>query len=144
MSAYRRKYPPPNPHAGTQHPLTLHIHHPRKMEEPLRFPRRPGFGTSGRSLQVRTNFFPVLSLPGQNIHHYEVTITPEANPRTNRRLYTLWEELNRNGILKNTRPVFDGRRYIFAPRGLLMKDDAASFSLELGDEVEEGVPQVPM
>ncbi|KAI8917692.1 Piwi domain-containing protein [Powellomyces hirtus] len=98
------------------------------------FPRRPGFGTSGRPLQVRTNFFPVLSLPGQNIHHYSVTVEPETNPRTQRRLYALWEQLNANGILRATRPVFDGRGNIYAPRALMFKGDEARFVLELGEE----------
>ncbi|TPX63495.1 hypothetical protein SpCBS45565_g06583 [Spizellomyces sp. 'palustris'] len=101
------------------------------------FPRRPGFGSAGRQLQVRTNFFPVLSLPGQNIHHYDVQIQPDANPRINRRLYALWEDLNRNGILKNTKPVFDGRKNIFSPRCLPLKDDQANFTLELPEEDED-------
>ncbi|KAI8591999.1 Piwi domain-containing protein [Geranomyces variabilis] len=98
------------------------------------FPRRPGFGTVGRSLQVRTNFFTVLSLPGQNIHHYKVTVEPETNPRIQRRLYALWEDLNAKGILKSTRPVFDGRGNVYAPRALMFKDDEAKFVLELGED----------
>ncbi|KAJ3183568.1 hypothetical protein HDU85_001997 [Gaertneriomyces sp. JEL0708] len=107
-------------------------------------PRRPGFGSAGRRLQVRTNFFPVLSLPGQNIQHYDVAITPETNPRINRRLFSLWEDLNRNGILKNTRPVYDGRKNIFSPRTLPLKDDQALFTLELPDSDEgDGRPRNP-
>ncbi|KAJ3011116.1 hypothetical protein HKX48_007014 [Thoreauomyces humboldtii] len=101
------------------------------------FPRRPGFGVAGRPLQVRTNFFPILSLPGQNIHHYSVTIEPECNPRTQRRLYALWEELNAKGILKDTRPVFDGRGNVYAPRALMFKGGSAKFALELADEEGE-------
>ena len=101
------------------------------------FPRRPGLGVSGRTVHVRTNFFPVISLPGQDILQYEVQIAPESNPRTYRRLYTLWEDLNSNGILKNTKPVFDGRKYIYAPRSLPLKDDQAQFTLELPDEEED-------
>lgn len=101
------------------------------------FPRRPGLGTTGRTIQVRTNFFPVLSLPGQDIIQYEVHVVPESNPRTNRRLYALWEDLNSNGILKNTKPVYDGRKYIYAPRALPLKDNQAHFTLELPDEEED-------
>ncbi|KAJ3042709.1 hypothetical protein HDV00_006766 [Rhizophlyctis rosea] len=107
------------------------------MSETVVFPRRPGFGTTGRTIQVRTNFFPVLSLPGQDIIQYEVHVAPDANPRTNRRLYALWEDLNSNGILKNTKPVYDGRKYIYAPRALPLKDNQANFTLELPDEEED-------
>ncbi|KAI9106068.1 Piwi domain-containing protein [Phlyctochytrium arcticum] len=102
-------------------------------------PRRPGLGTAGKPLKVRTNFFPILSLPGQNLHHYDVTITPEASPRINRRLFTLWEDLNRNGILKNTRPVFDGKKSIYSSRLLPLKDDVAVFTLEIPDNGDNGI-----
>ncbi|KAJ1553664.1 Eukaryotic translation initiation factor 2C [Cladochytrium tenue] len=56
------------------------------------FPQRPGFGSAGRLIQVRSNFFPVQSLPQLPIHHYEVVITPEVPPVKNRRVYQLWED----------------------------------------------------
>ena len=39
-------------------------------------PPRPGFGTKGRPIQLRTNHFKI-DLPRGNIYHYDVSIQPE-------------------------------------------------------------------
>ncbi|RKO87447.1 hypothetical protein BDK51DRAFT_17710, partial [Blyttiomyces helicus] len=106
------------------------------------FPRRPPLGTTGRPLQIRTNFFPILTLPGANIHHYDVRIFPDTNPRTSRRLYALWEDMHSRGggLLVATKPVFDGRRNLFAPRALGLAGDEATFELELLNDDAELFP----
>ncbi|KAJ3416061.1 eukaryotic translation initiation factor 2C, 2 [Chytridiales sp. JEL 0842] len=86
---------------------------------PYSFPQRPGTGNSGRLIQVRANFFPIHSLPQNPIHHYEVSITPDVPPAKNRRVYQLWEdEALLSGELGGVRPVFDGRRNVYAARAL--------------------------
>ncbi|KAJ3084300.1 hypothetical protein HK102_000701 [Quaeritorhiza haematococci] len=102
--------------------------------EVVQFPRRPGVGTIGKQTRVRANFFPVLTLPGQNIHHYNVHIVPEAYPRLNRRIFAAWEELNRNDLLSNLKPVYDGRKNMFSPRPIPLENDAATFVIEVKDE----------
>jgi hypothetical protein len=82
------------------------------MEEPLfqltEFVRRPGLGSEGKHIKVRANFFEVLQLPQASIIHYDVTITPDVPPQLNRRVFERFVELNRNGALGGTRPVYDG------------------------------------
>ncbi|TPX33837.1 hypothetical protein SmJEL517_g03304 [Synchytrium microbalum] len=102
-------------------------------------PRRPDHGSMGKAIMLRANFFPILSIPGMNLHHYEVSILPEANTRINRRLF-IWEELNRAGILHNAFPVFDGRRNLFTPRALPLVDGTATFSVDLPDDDDDGPP----
>ncbi|KAJ3021872.1 argonaute 1 [Thoreauomyces humboldtii] len=86
----------------------------------LRYPQRPPPGTAGREIQVRANFFPILSLPTATLHHYDVTILPDVPPAKNRRVYQLWEDLmtkefrERDEPVHFVRPVYDGRRNVFA------------------------------
>ncbi|XP_044178805.1 probable E3 ubiquitin-protein ligase HECTD4 [Acropora millepora] len=48
----------------------------------LRFspPKRPNFGSVGRQIALRTNFFRV-KLPKGDIHHYDLSISPDKCPR---------------------------------------------------------------
>ena len=40
---------------------------------PIPIPKRPGFGTSGRRVKVKTNhFLTTIEGKGDNIHHYNV------------------------------------------------------------------------
>ncbi len=76
------------------------------------FCRRPPVGTVGRQVRVRSNFFEVLSLPIQNIIHYDVTITPDVPPALNRKIFEEFEKINRIGQLNGIRSVFDGSFFI--------------------------------
>jgi eukaryotic translation initiation factor 2C len=50
-------------------------------------PDRPDVGTKGRTIVVRTNFFPV-KLPSEfTVYHYDVSITPKLPKRLNRIVY---------------------------------------------------------
>ena len=55
-------------------------------------PTRPGFGTSGTQIKLRTNFFPVR-VPKGPLHEYDVAITPAtAIKRIKRRIFQLAEQ----------------------------------------------------
>jgi hypothetical protein len=59
-------------------------------------PLRPGFGTLGRPITLRTNFFPVR-IPKGPIYEYDIAITPvagTANRRVKRRIFQLAEQTN--------------------------------------------------
>ncbi|KAI8802950.1 Piwi domain-containing protein [Cladochytrium replicatum] len=104
----------------------------------IHLPRRPNHGTTGRPVVLRTNFFPIHSIPSANIHHYELSIVPEIHHlKTARRLFTLWEELNRNTFLRSVRPVFDGRTNVYSPRPLPLIDGSASFVVDLPEENDD-------
>ncbi|KAJ3350930.1 eukaryotic translation initiation factor 2C, 2 [Entophlyctis luteolus] len=99
------------------------------------FPQRPVPGRSGRAIQVRANFFPVQSLPQRPIHHYEVAIDPEVPPAKSRRVYQLWEdEALLSGSLGGVRPVFDGRKNVYASRALpIIEGDFSEFTVDFYD-----------
>ncbi|RKO88645.1 hypothetical protein BDK51DRAFT_27609 [Blyttiomyces helicus] len=128
--------PPQPPPSAPPPPRPPALLPPQTALQVSPFPRRPPLGTIGRPLQIRTNFFPILTLPGANIHHYDVCIVPEANPQTSRRLYALWEDMHSKsgGLLTATKPVFDGRRNLFSPRALGLVSDETTFGLELPNE----------
>ncbi|TBU46218.1 argonaute-like protein [Dichomitus squalens] len=55
-------------------------------------PVRPGFGTAGSPIKLRTNFFP-LTLPKTPFYEYDVQIDPPAgNKRLKRRIFQLAEQ----------------------------------------------------
>ncbi|KAH9848679.1 argonaute-like protein [Lenzites betulinus] len=55
-------------------------------------PSRPGFGTVGKPLKLRTNFFPI-TVPKGPIFEYDVNVNPWANnKRMRRRIYELAEQ----------------------------------------------------
>lgn len=43
--------------------------------------RRPGYGTAGRSIVVRANFFPMDFRPGVKFHSYRLKTKPETNKK---------------------------------------------------------------
>ncbi|KAK7683759.1 hypothetical protein QCA50_013135 [Cerrena zonata] len=57
-------------------------------------PVRPGFGTDGKAIKLRTNFFPV-KVPKGPLYEYDVKITPPAAvKRVKRRIFQLAEQTN--------------------------------------------------
>lgn len=44
-------------------------------------PNRPGIGTKGRRVMVRTNFFPITIPQLLPVYPYDVTITPQKLPK---------------------------------------------------------------
>ncbi|RIA82435.1 Piwi domain-containing protein [Glomus cerebriforme] len=97
------------------------------------FIKRPSLGNQGREIRVRANFFEVTSLPEANIHHYDITITPEVPPSLNRKVYQEFEELNSKSNFNNILPVFDGRKNIFTFEPLPFKD-SATFDIILPED----------
>jgi eukaryotic translation initiation factor 2C len=80
--------------------------------------KRPNPGQAGRPIQVRTNFFEVKTLPNINIHHYDVTITPDVPPPVNRRIFDQFVLLNSKSDLGDAKPVFDGKKNLFSSKEL--------------------------
>ncbi|CAG8690438.1 3353_t:CDS:2, partial [Acaulospora colombiana] len=97
-----------------------------------KFVKRPGLGKVGRQIRVRANFFEVTSFPRANVHHYDVTITPDVPPKLNRRIYRKFEEDNAN-TLNNIRPVFDGRKNMYSAKKLPF-GDSATFDVILPED----------
>lgn len=77
----------------------------RSSTDPEPMPSRPDFGTDGREIKLRTNFFPVR-VPKGPLYEYDVAITPAAGTatrRVKRRIYqlaeqtTTWQQANMTG-----------------------------------------------
>lgn len=57
-------------------------HKERSVKAPLNYhgkkqpPDRPGFGTKGKKMLVRANFFPIRLPPQMTVYHYDVVIDP--------------------------------------------------------------------
>lgn len=69
-----------------------------KKKGPINFyglqqpPHRPGLGTKGRHVMVRTNFFPIKIPQFMTVFHYDVTVTPQKLPkRFYRKVVTLFK-----------------------------------------------------
>ncbi|KAI9203830.1 Piwi domain-containing protein [Polychytrium aggregatum] len=109
----------------------------------LQFPTRPGIGGSGRPIQVRSNFFPILTLPNQNVHQYEVTIYPDVPPAKNRRVIRLWEEASIiAGTLNGVRPIYDGRKHMFTSRPIPMESDSVVYYLDYYEDEDWKSPSL--
>ncbi|KAL0577823.1 hypothetical protein V5O48_004151 [Marasmius crinis-equi] len=64
-------------------------------------PLRPGYGTMGREITVRANFFPVRVPKNLLVYDYRVDITPKLEKREDRaRMFTLLEESDKGRSLK--------------------------------------------
>lgn len=100
-------------------------------------PKRPGLGTIGRSIALRSNFLPLQSLPSGTVSVYELVISPLVPVAKNRAIYQIWEdECFSAGSLGTTRPVYDGRKALYAPRPIPMLEGSVS---EQGEILEEHI-----
>ena len=94
-------------------------------------------GRLGRPIKVRANFFEIKKLPDTNIHHYDVTITPEVPPALNRRIYMHFEETN-SEALGRIKPVYDDRKNLYTVKPLPFDGDVAIFNVTLPND--DGAP----
>ncbi|KAF9906622.1 hypothetical protein EC991_000423 [Linnemannia zychae] len=101
--------------------------------------KRPNPGKAGKAIQVRTNFFEVKTLPDINIHHYDVTITPDVPPPVNRRIFEQFVLVNSKSDLGDAKPVYDGRKNLFSSKELPF--DSRTFEITLpGEQARPGKP----
>lgn len=83
----------------------------------FQLPKRPGAGTKGRQITLKSNFYGVEKFPEKDIIHYNVTIRDEKNidktpKKLNRLIIEELVKLNRN-IFKR-RPVYDGKKNLYS------------------------------
>jgi hypothetical protein len=107
---------------------TKKISYPPEGLKVTDFIKRPSLGRQGREIRVRANFFEITSLPEANIHHYDVTITPQVPPLLNRKVYQEFEKSN-----CSNKAVFDGRKNIFTCERLSF-NDSATFDIILPED----------
>ncbi|KAF4404533.1 hypothetical protein G4B88_005919 [Cannabis sativa] len=98
----------------------------------MRFPLRPGKGSSGIRCIVKANHF-FAELPDKDLHQYDVTITPEVTSRgVNRAVMAQLVRLYKESHLGRRLPAYDGRKslYTAGPLPFVSKD----FKITLIDE----------
>ncbi|KAB1212155.1 Protein argonaute 1 [Morella rubra] len=98
----------------------------------MRFPLRPGKGSTGTRCIVKANHF-FAELPDKDLHQYDVTITPEVTSRgVNRAVIEQLVKLYRETHLGKRLPAYDGRKslYTAGPLPFLTKE----FRIPLIDE----------
>ncbi|CAK9164364.1 unnamed protein product [Ilex paraguariensis] len=98
----------------------------------MRFPQRPGKGSTGTRCVVKANHF-FAELPDKDLHQYDVTITPEVTSRgVNRAVMEQLVILYRESHLGRRLPAYDGRKslYTAGPLPFITKD----FKITLIDE----------
>ncbi|KAJ4785439.1 Argonaute family protein [Rhynchospora pubera] len=97
-----------------------------------KFPRRPGKGTRGQKVFVRANHF-LVQLPGNALHHYDVTIKPLVTSRgTNRAVMRALVNAYQHSNLGGRLPVYDGRKSLYTAGPLPF--ESQRFEVTLSDE----------
>nr|AIN75617.1 argonaute 1 [Dimocarpus longan] len=98
----------------------------------MRFPLRPGKGSTGQRCIVKANHF-FAELPDKDLHQYDVTITPEVTSRgVNRAVMEQLVKQHRESHLGKRLPAYDGRKslYTAGPLPFISKE----FRINLLDE----------
>ncbi|KAL1820630.1 hypothetical protein ACET3Z_015499 [Daucus carota] len=86
---------------------------PPASSKALTFPLRPGRGTTGNRCIVKANHF-FAELPNKDLHHYDVSITPEVTSRgVNRAVIKELVRLYQASLLDNRLPAYDGRKSLY-------------------------------
>ncbi|OEL21917.1 Protein argonaute 1 [Dichanthelium oligosanthes] len=79
----------------------------------VRFPLRPGKGTIGTRCLVKANHF-FAELPDKDLHHYDVSITPEVTSRIlSRAIIKELVNLYKQSYLGGRLPAYDGRKSLY-------------------------------
>jgi eukaryotic translation initiation factor 2C len=98
----------------------------------FKFPMRPGKGQSGKRCIVKANHF-FAELPDKDLHHYDVTITPEVTSRgVNRAVMKQLVDNYRDSHLGSRLPAYDGRKSLYTAGPLPF--NSKEFRINLLDE----------
>ena len=82
----------------------------------LRPPKKPGYGTVGRPIKLRANFFRMNISPRlADLYHYDVEITPDRCPRIVRRdVVNAIVMKYRSTVFQGHVPAFDGEKNLYS------------------------------
>lgn len=90
--------------------------HPNQGVGGPRPPKRPGYGTVGRRIRLRANFF-LLNVSSElsDLYHYEVEIIPNKCPGTVKRV-VVNEIIKRykDKVFQGHCPAFDGKKNLYS------------------------------
>jgi eukaryotic translation initiation factor 2C len=113
---------------------------PPASSKSMRFPLRPSKGRVGIPCVVKANHF-FVELPDKDLHHYDVTITPDVTSRgVNRAVIKELVRLYKESHLGKRLPAYDGRKSLYTAGPLPFK--SKEFRVALADEDEgAGAPR---
>ncbi|KAK9106474.1 hypothetical protein Syun_022485 [Stephania yunnanensis] len=98
----------------------------------MKFPSRPGKGSTGIRCIVKANHF-FAELPDKDLHQYDVSITPEGTSRgVNRAVMEQLVRLYRESHLGRRLPAYDGRKSLYTAGPLPFT--SKEFNIVLVDE----------
>ncbi|KAK3226875.1 hypothetical protein Dsin_006737 [Dipteronia sinensis] len=91
---------------------------PAASSKAVKFPPRPGYGTVGTRCMIRANHF-LVELSDRDLHHYDVSITPEVISRGVNRA-VMRELLDKHGKtdFDGRKPAYDGRKGFYTAGAL--------------------------
>ena len=104
-------------------------------------PDRPGFGTLGRKIAVRSNFF-CVNLPRQlTIHQYDVSIGPgNKYPKwLSRLIFQSMEARYSTNVFGGQKAAFDGSKIVYCNKRLHLEGDKMQLPVDVKVEEEERV-----
>ncbi|KAK0584182.1 hypothetical protein LWI29_008665 [Acer saccharum] len=109
---------------------------PAASSKAVKFPPRPGYGTVGSRCMIRANHF-LVELSDRDLHHYDVSITPEVISRGVNRA-VMRELLDKHGKTDfvDRKPAYDGRKGFYTAGALPFT--SKDFPVKLIDKDETG------
>ncbi|CAH9097364.1 unnamed protein product [Cuscuta epithymum] len=111
---------------------------PPGSSKDVRFPSRPGYGTLGQKCIVRANHF-LVELSDRDLHHYDVTITPEVASKNVCRdiMAKVVQEYSQSHMGKRL-VAYDGGKSIYTAAELPFS--SKDFSVKLADKDRKSRP----
>ncbi|KAI4283554.1 MAG: hypothetical protein L6R38_002084 [Xanthoria sp. 2 TBL-2021] len=111
-------------------------------------PARPSYGTQGRPIVLRTNYFNMLTKPGAQIFRYQIQVSPkiltktskDENPKSNRRKTRRLIQL----VIQNTPPLqgpgiaTDFQMLLFSAKQLSLENGSRTLQQRYYEPEEEG------
>ncbi|KAF5730258.1 protein argonaute 1 [Tripterygium wilfordii] len=98
---------------STQAPSAQTIQPVPSSSKSIKFPPRPGKGSTGITCMVKANHF-FAELPDKDLHQYDVTIVPEVTfPGVNRAVMEQLVKLFKESHLGSRLPAYDGRKSLY-------------------------------
>ncbi|CAM8949612.1 unnamed protein product [Rhodiola kirilowii] len=97
----------------------------------VRFAQRPGYGTRGTKCVVRANHF-LVEVADKDLHHYDVTITPEVPKSLNRIIISQLVKMYSETNLNRKRLAYDGMKSLYTAGALPF--ETKEFVVELQEE----------
>ena len=102
----------------------------RQHQEVALLPRRPDFGTEGRPIRLKANFYKLDLRKIDYIFHYDVDIKPEKTPSSEcRQVVKTAIDKYVNTVFDGHRPAFDGSKNLYSRKRLPAVDGDKGVSM---------------